>query len=315
MQQDVELHPLCTFFPRLGRLELASLAEDIKTHGLREPITTINGMILDGGNRSRACEMAGVEPRYVEYDGTDPVAFVLSKNLERRHLTPGQRAAIVAAAQDWSKAHPQGKPETCNVAPLATVADRAELSGASHRTQLMADKVARENPELAAQVAHGDISLPAAAKQLAPKVEPESKPATDGHFDDPPQAPPPPEGDPPPPPYPAPEAPDAPPPPPTELELAAAEITDLKDRLSELAEMAEETRADNESMSVAFEANEPLVAALAEAKKYREQNRILQTRITGLMNEKGELVRIIRGLRRSVTKLENVSKNPANGTA
>lgn len=49
---------------------------------------------------------------------------------------------------------------------LSTVADRAAQSGASERTQKAADKVAKADPALAVQVAHGEISLPKAVAQV-----------------------------------------------------------------------------------------------------------------------------------------------------
>lgn len=166
---NYELHPLCTLFPRLAEAEFAVLVEDIKENGLREPITLHEGMILDGGNRYRACIEAGVEPEFKEYSGDSIVAYVLSSNLHRRHLSPGQQAAIVASAQDWAKAQTVGNPQLRNVAQLDTAANRAATSGASHRTQQMADAVAKKSPELAKQVAHGEISLPKALKQISPQ--------------------------------------------------------------------------------------------------------------------------------------------------
>ena len=112
--------------------------------------------------------------RSTEFDGESVVSFVLSANLHRRHLSPGQQAAIVSSAQDWAQAQTVGNPaitQKCNVAPLATAADRAAESGASLRTQKMADKVAKADPELAKQVAHGEISLPKAVQQIDPKPE------------------------------------------------------------------------------------------------------------------------------------------------
>lgn len=41
-----------------------------------------------------AALLVGVEPRFVRVDVSDPIAFVLTENLHRRHLTPGQRAAL-----------------------------------------------------------------------------------------------------------------------------------------------------------------------------------------------------------------------------
>lgn len=165
-----ELHPLCTLFPRLTGAEFAALREDIKANGLRQPIVLHGGMILDGGNRYRACVEAGVKPTFAEFTGGNLVSFVLSANLHRRHMSAGQQAAIVASAQDWAKAQPEGRPQKqCNVAPLSTAQSRAAESGASLRTQKMADKVAKADPELARQVAHGDVSLPKAHASLTPK--------------------------------------------------------------------------------------------------------------------------------------------------
>lgn len=171
-----ELHPLCTLFPRVTGAEFDGLVADIKANGLRQPIVLHGGMILDGGNRYRACVEAGVEPVFQEFQGDNLVSFVLSANLHRRHLSAGQQAAIVASAQDWAKAQVVGNPafkqaeQWCNVAPLQTVSDRAAQSGASVRTQKMADKVAKADPELAKKVAHGEISLPKAVEKVAPKL-------------------------------------------------------------------------------------------------------------------------------------------------
>lgn len=171
-----ELHPLCTLFPRVTGAEFDGLVADVKAHGLRQPIVLHGGMILDGGNRYRACVEAGVEPVFQEFQGDNLVSFVLSSNLHRRHLSAGQQAAIVASAQDWAKAQVVGNPafkqaeQKCNVAPLQTVSDRAAQSGASVRTQKMADKVAKADPELAKKVAHGEISLPKAVEKVAPQL-------------------------------------------------------------------------------------------------------------------------------------------------
>jgi hypothetical protein len=162
-----ELHPLCTLFPRVQGSEFEALKNDIRENGLRQPLVIHEGMILDGGNRYRACVELGIEPRTVPFDGGSIVSFVLSSNLHRRHLSPGQQAAIVASAQDWAKAQPANRPEKDrHVAGLSTTADRAAQSGASLRTQERADKVAKESPELAKQVAHGEITLPQALKQV-----------------------------------------------------------------------------------------------------------------------------------------------------
>ncbi len=53
-------------------------------------------MLIDGRNRREACKLAGVEPRTRVLSGEDPTAYVLSANVHRRNLTPGQRAMAMA---------------------------------------------------------------------------------------------------------------------------------------------------------------------------------------------------------------------------
>jgi len=172
---NYELHPLCTLFPRITGAEFDALVADIKANGLREPIIIHDGMILDGGNRYRACIEAGVEPSVMKFGGGNLVSYVLSANLHRRHLLPGQHAAIVSSMQNWEVAHPPHRKEGGQTSPLSTVQDRATQAGVSTKTQKRADKVAKADPELAKQVAHGEISLPKAVEQITGK-RPGSKP-------------------------------------------------------------------------------------------------------------------------------------------
>jgi hypothetical protein len=92
------VHPAAELFPMLVDSEIAELAKDIAAKGLVEPLVVWDGLLLDGRNRRRACEMAGVEPRFVEWhgEGGSPVAFIAARNLHRRHLSESQRAAIAA---------------------------------------------------------------------------------------------------------------------------------------------------------------------------------------------------------------------------
>jgi len=79
----------------MAEAELQELADDIKANGLIEPIVLCNGEILDGRNRYLACIEAKVEPGFKDYQGSDPLTYVVSKNLKRRHLTRQQRDEII----------------------------------------------------------------------------------------------------------------------------------------------------------------------------------------------------------------------------
>jgi ParB-like nuclease domain len=96
----VDHHPAANLFPLLEveSPEFGELVRDLQEHGLLQPIVLHDGLILDGRNRYRACQHAGIEPRFVEWSGESPTAYVLSLNLHRRHLTDGQKAMIAVDA-------------------------------------------------------------------------------------------------------------------------------------------------------------------------------------------------------------------------
>lgn len=92
-------HPFANLFPMQSDEEIQSLADDIAKHGLRQPIVIdADEMILDGRNRSAACAIAQVKPVYEPFVGSDAqkLAYVVSVNVHRRHLTTSQRAEIAA---------------------------------------------------------------------------------------------------------------------------------------------------------------------------------------------------------------------------
>ncbi|MEA1884924.1 MAG: MT-A70 family methyltransferase [Thermotogota bacterium] len=92
----MEFHEIADIFPMMEEKELMLLAEDIKENGLFESIYLYDGKILDGRNRYKACKKAGVEPKFERYAKNDPLGFVISLNLKRRHLNESQRSMIAA---------------------------------------------------------------------------------------------------------------------------------------------------------------------------------------------------------------------------
>jgi hypothetical protein len=102
-------HPLADLFPLMEGDEFDALVADIKARGLIERIIVYDGAILDGRNRYRACLAAGVKPTIERYEKgcpelKDPVAWVISRNLRRRHLTPEDKIKILA---QLVAAHPE----------------------------------------------------------------------------------------------------------------------------------------------------------------------------------------------------------------
>lgn len=91
------VHPVADLFPRMTDEELADLAADIKANGLIHPIVVDkDGVLIDGRNRARACEIARIEPTTVLFEGDDPRAYIIASNIARRHMSKGQQAMVVA---------------------------------------------------------------------------------------------------------------------------------------------------------------------------------------------------------------------------
>lgn len=95
---DYEVHEAALLFPEMGERAFMDLCDDIKENGLLEPLVLYEGKVLDGRHRLKACQALGVTPRCVDWDGEcgTPVAYAISKNLHRRHLTPSQLSLVGA---------------------------------------------------------------------------------------------------------------------------------------------------------------------------------------------------------------------------
>lgn len=99
----MEAHVLSEFLPAMADAEFEAFRQDIKANGLRVPITLFEGKVLDGRHRLRACEESGVNPRFVEFSGTEEEAarLVGSLNMQRRNLTKGQLGFAAGKLKEW----------------------------------------------------------------------------------------------------------------------------------------------------------------------------------------------------------------------
>src|SRR5437764_3178137 len=161
MKNSYEFHDLANIFPMLVGNEAKTLARDILENGLREPITLFEGKILDGRNRYNACLAAGVEPRFTLYKGDNPVAFVVSRNLTRRHLGEGQRAMVAKKLATLE----HGQRQTGKFAGVTTQAQAASMLNVSERSLRTAGTIIdKAVPEIRKAVEKGSVSVSAAAQ-------------------------------------------------------------------------------------------------------------------------------------------------------
>lgn len=171
MTDTLVFHPLANIFPLIEGKAFEDLVADVRAHGLLEPIILLDGQILDGRNRYRAATAAGVfDPAHdVQlFDGEDPLAWVLSKNLHRRHLDESQRAALGAKLESLEHGGKRkGKPAQDANLQLDR-ARVAELVNVSPRSIASAKKVMKEGaPELFNAIEQGTVTASVAEKMLA----------------------------------------------------------------------------------------------------------------------------------------------------
>lgn len=134
----------------------------IEDNGLIEPVTMLEGKILDGRNRAAACLMLGIEPATVDYTGDDPLGFVLAKNLNRRHLNESQRAMVAAKIATL----PPYRPKSASIEALKSQQEIADALNVSRSSVQRAAKLQREAAtEVVEQVERGEKSVHAALKE------------------------------------------------------------------------------------------------------------------------------------------------------
>lgn len=159
-------HPLANIFPLMAADEYVALKSDIRQYGLREAIWILDGQILDGRNRFKACQEVGVAPILKEYEGDDPAAFVVSLNLKRRHLSESQRAMVAAKLETLKQGRPN-KDANLHDSSVSR-SEAASLLNVSPRSVATAKKVEEQaEPELVEAVANGQVSVSAAAMATA----------------------------------------------------------------------------------------------------------------------------------------------------
>lgn len=183
-----EVHPAANLFPLIEGPEFDELVQDIKTKGLRQPIilTHDRTVLVDGRNRYRACDAAGVDPvfetlseRYTEQMILD---LIVSENIRRRHLSPGQLAMLAADlepmyAMPMGPKNSRGSIESVAPGPQTKARDLAGAAvGASGRSTSRAKFVQEAAPDLAARVRAGEIDLKPAEKEARARLRAQPRP-------------------------------------------------------------------------------------------------------------------------------------------
>jgi hypothetical protein len=173
-------HEAANLFPLMEQEELDALVTDIRLNGLHNPITLLNGKVLDGRNRALACKLAGITPSVTTFAGSDAIGWVLSQNLQRRNLTSSQRAAIAVEAEelferlaaDAKKRQRLGKQQIADPSLTGQVRDKVAVIFDTNRTYVSdLKKIKAEQPALLPRIKAGTLSVPAAVRLLESETD------------------------------------------------------------------------------------------------------------------------------------------------
>ena len=158
-----ERHPFCELFPDVTPAELRELADDIAANGLTNPVVLWGDVVLDGKNRLKACELAGVEPTFRKWKPTskatgdaEALAYCMSQNNHRRHLDETQRGMVAAR---FAK-------ETAKIASLNAAKDSLPPNGGTIR-----ESAAKEMNVSTRTVERGTAVLEKGSKALQKAVD------------------------------------------------------------------------------------------------------------------------------------------------
>ena len=172
----MEYHEIANIFPLISGDEFESLKKDIKKNGLIESIWTYENKILDGRNRYRACNEIGITPDMREFTGDDPLAFVISLNMKRRHLSASQLAFVALAVEEYegkkAKEREQIRKSKSTVQKVAQSEQgksrdiAAKSVGVNRQYVSDAKKIRAERPDLEKKVVSGEMNIKQAVKEI-----------------------------------------------------------------------------------------------------------------------------------------------------
>jgi ParB-like chromosome segregation protein Spo0J len=174
-----EVHPLAEYFPILEGEEFEKLVKDIEENGQNESIVLYKGQILDGVNRMRACEQLGRKPETKEYEGADPLKYVISSNIRRRHLTVSQRSMLATEmlpefekkAEETKKQKLQHggslEPESYDETRSAGMV--GDVFGISRASVRRAKRIKEQAPDKVKDVVYGKTSVAQVDQELRQK--------------------------------------------------------------------------------------------------------------------------------------------------
>ena len=171
-----ERHELSAIFGDMSEQDYKSLLESVQRDGfIDDAIKLLDGQILDGWHRYRAAEELNLLRKLrfqvwdiQEHEDGDPKAFVLARNIERRHLSASQRAQIAVAFNErFGHGGDRSKSPDCNLKTQKELADQANVSKRTIATAVQVERAGRSEDVIAGEKTAGEVLEEQKAKASA----------------------------------------------------------------------------------------------------------------------------------------------------
>ena len=172
------LQELESLIPPLSNEEFKQLERNILEEGIREPLITWNGILIDGHNRYRIAQEHDInyETLEKEFDNINRVKeWMINNQFGRRNLSNYQRSVLALQLEDVFREKAKEKqkesggavPQISAKPPVETRQEIAKVANVSHDTIAKVKKIeAAATPEVKARLNTGTMSINEAYKEI-----------------------------------------------------------------------------------------------------------------------------------------------------
>ncbi len=187
------VHPAANIVPMMDEDQYQALVEDVRANGFLNPLkVTDENLLIDGRNRICASIDVELDAPVESYNPVDPVQYIVSENVKRRHLSETQRSTVALNIkryyeQESKEIQLSGLKQYQNKTVRSDMTERkkgerprekaAKAVGVSTGMVQMADTVEKEAPDLFEKMQKDEVKTTAAYEEV--KQRRESKPQPD----------------------------------------------------------------------------------------------------------------------------------------
>lgn len=188
------IHPAADLMPMMSDDEFQAMCIDVAEQGFTTPVVIDSAdLLIDGRNRVQVGHAVGMPPPVRRFQPVDVWRYVISENIQRRHLSVGQKALLACEFATLSHGVRSDRVDAGIPASTLTQSQAATLLGVS-RSSVQDARVVLDYPDLAEMVRAGGHLEPvfqqahdrreAERKRLEAEVAAESESESAGELSD-----------------------------------------------------------------------------------------------------------------------------------